>query len=832
MKRSIRSRWYSYSLLVCLVIPSILFSQFQKQNYQILGISVEGNKTADASTIIANTGLRIGDEIEIPGDQTLNAIKRLWSLGIFKPNIEIVIEQKIDDGVFLLIKVEEHPRIESYVVEGADEIDEDDIMKEITFTTGQILKTQEIYRVKNRIQKLYDEEGFLNATIDPQLFTFFQADTSDDEIEVIWRNQKDLSDEYTTYYDYDPDSRSNIVRKIKDRTLLKYVIEEGDEVIVRQIRFTGNEAFEDDDLKDEFEETSEDSFWKIFSSATLNKELYEDDKELLINFYRKNGYRDAQIISDSLLYSDDNQYVDIVVNMYEGPQYKVRNIIWEGNTVYTDDILNERLDFQPGDIYDLERFNQNLRFNEKQSDVSSLYQDNGYLAFNLQEREERVGKDSVDIVIRVMENNRFKIGRVDITGNTKTKDKVIRRELYTVPGDFFSRNGTITSLQQLANLQYFNVEKLYQEGVVPRPVNDSTVNINYTVEEKSSDYLNASVGYSGAFGFSGAIGVTLTNFSITEPFSMGGGQVFSFNWQFGVGNFYRTFSLGFTEPWFMDTPTSVGFDLFDTRQRYVYDLRQSGITLRVGRRLSWPDRYFYLQGMARFQYNDVIDGRNFYREGLSRQYTTGLTISRNDIDNPIFPSRGSKVSLNAEISGGPFLPGNVDYYKIEFKTDLYRRLFNTNRIAVYAGAELGYLDELTSSTIIQPFEFFFMGGNGLVIATSPLRGYDDRSVGPQSSEGFELGGRVKAKYTLELRAALALEPMPIYVLAFAEAGNVYRNLANADLFDLKRSVGVGARLLVNPIGLIGFDFGYGFDRKSVNGNDPEWLFHFQFGRGF
>jgi outer membrane protein insertion porin family len=473
-----------------------------------------------------------------------------------------------------------------------------------------------------------------------------------------------------------------------------------------------------------------------------------------------------------------------------------------------------------------------LRFNEKQSDVSSLYQDNGYLAFNIDAREERVADDSLDLYIRIVENSRFKIGRIEITGNSKTKDKVIRRELFTVPGDYFSRNATITSLQQLANLQYFNVEKLYQTGVDPRPVNDSTVNITYKVEEKSSDYLNASVGYSGAFGFSGAMGITLTNFSIGEPFQMGGGQVFNFNWQFGVGNYYRTFSLGFTEPWFLDTPTSVGFDLFDTRQRYVYDLRQSGITLRLGRRLNWPDRYFYVQGMGRFQYNDVIDGRSFYREGLSRQYTVGGTISRNDIDNPIFPSQGSKLSLNAELSGGPFLPGNVDYYKIEFKTDFYRRLFNSNRLALYAGADLGYLDELTSNTIIQPFEFFFMGGNGLVIATTPLRGYDDRSVGPRSTDGFELGGRVMTKYTLELRASLALEPMPIYVLAFAEAGNVYRNLTNADFFDLKRSVGVGARLLINPIGLIGFDFGYGFDRKSVDGNNPEWLFHFQFGRGF
>lgn len=826
------------NFLITTIILLLLFfnvdsqAQLRKSTYKILGIAVEGNKTADASTIIANSGLKIGDEIEIPSDVTINAIKRLWSLGLFKPNISLDIEKKIENGVFLVIRLEEYPRIEKFVYEGYDELDEEDFNKVVNFIPGQILKPQEIFKSISKMKALYEEEGYLNAKITYKYYSFFRADTSEDEITVVWRNQEDLSDEYETKYDYDRKYPSNIVKKISNRVLLKFIFEEGKKVIVKKIRFNGNKAFDDDDLKSQFDETSEYRWWKIFSSATLNKKDYEKDKELLLNFYRKNGYKDAEIINDSLVYSNDKKDVEIVVNLYEGPQYKVRNIVWEGNSVYTTDQLNERLNFKKGDIYDLERFNQNLRFNEKQSDVSSLYQDEGYLGFNITPTEERVGEDSLDIRIRVVEGNRFKIGEIDITGNTKTKDKIIRRELYTIPGDYFSRNYIFSSLQQLANLQYFNVEKLYKSGVDTRVANDSTVNLIYNVEEKSSDYLNASIGYSGSFGFSGSVGVTLTNFSIAEPFKMGGGQILNFNWQFGVGNFYRTFSLGFTEPWFMDTPTSIGFDLFDTRQRYVYYLQQSGITLRVGRRLTWPDRFFYIQGMARFQYNDVLDGRGFYREGLSRQYTLGMTISRNDIDNPIFPSKGSKISLNMEMSGGPFLPGNVDYYKIDFKTDFYRRLFNSNRFAFYAGTEMGYLDELTKGTVIQPFEFYFMGGNGLVIATTPLRGYPDRSIGPVSSSGFELGGRVMNKVVTEFRVALALEPMPIYVLAFAEAGNVFSNINTADFFDLKRSVGFGARLLINPIGLIGFDFGYGFDRKSVDGKNPEWLFHFQFGRGF
>ncbi len=824
-------KWLKYSLLLFFIISQNIYPQLTKANYQILGISVEGNRSADPATIIANSGLKVNDEIEIPGDQTINAIKRLWGLNIFE-DIQIIIDKKINNGVFLLIKVKEYARIEAAKFEGNDEISDDDIEEKLTFVRGQILKPQEIARVKANIKKLYEEEGFLNAEITPVRYRFFDSDTSDESITVTWQNLNDLSDEYKTEYDYDPESRSNIIRKIRNRQLLVYKINEGDEITVNKIEFIGNEAFDDDELKDEFDETSETTWWKFWSSAKFKREDFNKDKELLTNFYRKNGYRDFVILGDTLLYPKDKSSVDILISVYEGPQYKIRNIVWEGNTVYPDEALNERLDFHKGDIYNYEKFNQNLHFNEKQNDVSSLYQDHGYLGFHLETREEKVGEDSVDIIIKITENSRFKIGDVQITGNDKTKDKVIRRELYTIPGNYFSRADIFRSIQQLANLQYFNVEKLYQTGVDYRPANDSTVNLIYNVEEKSSDYLNASVGYSGSFGFSGSIGVTLTNFSISEPFQMGGGQVLNFNWQFGVGNFYRTLTLGFTEPWFMDTPTLVGFDIFDTRQRFFYDLRQSGGSIKVGRRLKWPDDFFYIQGLFRFQYNNVIDGRNFYVEGLSRQYTLGFTLTRTDIDNPIFPSRGSKISFVSELSGGPFLPGNVDYYKLNLTTDLYKRLFNSNRLAFYSSVNIGYIKELVPGTPINPFEFYFMGGNGLVIATTPLRGYEDRTVGPHNSNGDVVGGRVMAKFTAEIRAAAALEPMPIYFLAFAEAGNVFFNLQQTDIFDLRKSVGVGARILINPIGLIGFDFGYGFDRKKVDGKDPSWLFHFQFGRGF
>ncbi len=833
MQKNSRNTTLKYGLLFFLIFTTISFAQFQKANYKILGISVEGSESADPQTIIANSGLKIGDEIEIPGDQTVNAISRLWSLNIFE-DIRIEIEKKIDDGVFLIIKVKEFPRVEKVMTSGNDELDEDDILEVGDFIRGQILRTQEVYNRISKIKKLYEEKGYLNARITPHFFTFVRADTVKKEIIATWRNEKDFSWEVTTKYDYNPNIPTRIIERVVNRKVLVYEIDEGDKVVVRKISFVGNKSFDDGDLRGAFDNTSEARWWKFWTSSTLKREELDKDKVLLKEFYHKNGFRDFEILSDTLIYSNNNKDVEIKITVYEGPQYKVRNIYWSGNTVYPDTVLTERLNFRKGDIYNLEKFTQNLRFNENQTDVTAIYQDNGYLGFNLQTREQKVAEDSLDIYINIQEGNRFRVGQVQIQGNSKTKDKVIRRELYTVPGDYFSRNGIFRSIQQLANLQYFNVEKLYTEGVDYRPANDSTVNLVYQVEEKSSDYLNASVGYSGSFGFSGAIGITLTNFSITEPFQLGGGQILNFSWQFGVGNFYRTFALGFTEPWFMDSPTLVGFDLFDTRQRYIYDLRQSGITFKLGRRLTWPDNFFYVQGRFKFQYNDIIEGRGFYTEGLSRQYSVGATISRSDIDNPIFPSRGTKFSLSGELNGGPLLPGEVDYYKFEFNFDWYKRLFNSNRLSFYTSVSLGYMDELRAGTPINPFEYYFMGGNGLIIATTPLRGYDDRSVGPKNPNDINeiIGGRVMTKYTTEIRAAITLEPIPLYFLVFAEAGNVYFDIPSTDFFDLKRSVGVGARILINPIGLIGFDFGYGFDRPSVDGQDPQWQFHFQFGRGF
>lgn len=834
MPKFIPSKQFKIFILCFLflsVIPS--FGQTTKNTFKILGISVQGNKSADAATIIANSGIKEGDEILVPGDKTMNAIRQLWSLNIFS-DIQIVIDKQVGNSVFLLIKVEEYPRVEKVVYTGNDELSDEDIEEQNNFFRGQILKPQEVGRLRERIKRLYDEDGYLNAKVTSQNFVYLTADTSKDGITVIWRNEKDFSDEYKLFYDFDDNRTVNhLISKIKDRILLRYFITENDQITVRQIVFKGNHAVDSDDLIDAMSEINEAVWWKFWRGSKYDPKGLKSDEKDIVKYYMSQGYRDAEVYSDSLIFSNSKKDVTVLINIDEGPIYSIRNITWEGNTIYNDDILDLRLGFRKGDVYDFEKLERNLRGNETQTDIYSLYLDNGYLMFNLEKTENRIPGDSVDISIRIQEKNRFRVGKVGISGNDKTMDNVIRRELFTLPGDYFNRGLLLRSIQQLANLKYFNVEKLYgPEGISTGLANDSTVDVSFHVEEKSSDFLNASIGYSGSFGLSGSVGFTLTNFSLSHPFALGGGQILSFNWQFGVGSLYRTFTLGFTEPWLFNSPTLVGFQVFDTRQQFVYDLRQTGGSITYGKRLQWPDDFFNFRALFKYQRNDVISGGGFFQEGKTQEFTLGMTISRKNVDNPIFPSLGSNIVFDAQISGGPVMPGDVDYFKINFRTEWYRRLFNSNRISLYTSAELGYLKEIEAGTPIQPFEFYFMGGNGLVIATTPLRGYADRSIGPKNSTGNVVGGRVMTRYAAELRVAVALEPIPFYLLAFVEAGNVFKNIETTDPFDLRRSAGFGARLLINPVGLIGFDIGYGFDRKIVDGFDPKWEFHFQFGKGF
>lgn len=775
-----------------LVLLSNLFPQ-QQEVYKILGISVEGNTVAQSSAIIVNSGLRVGDEITltrvgnmlIPGDKIRNAVKQLWALRIFK-KVSIEIENQVGDGVYLLIRVEEYPRLDDIIVEGNKAISAKDIKNKINLVRGQVIAENRLTSVANEIKKLYEEKGY------------FLADVG---FEVIPTKE----------------GRAN----------LKVKVNEGKKISIKKIIFEGNVKVKDSDLKGAMKDTKEKKWWMFWRTAKFDRKKYEEDKKKIIEYYRKKGFKDATILDDSVYVDEKREHLYVKIKVFEGPQYRIRNITWEGNTIFDDKVLSERLDFKSGDIYNREKFEKNLYGNEQQTDVASLYLDNGYLTMNMQPEEVRVSEDTIDIVIHVFEGKQFRIRRVDIKGNTKTKDKVIRRELYTIPGKYFSRSDIIRSIRNLAVLNYFNPEKLKPDY---RMVSDSTVDLTYEVEEKSSDTFNASVGYS-SFGLIGSIGVTFNNFSISEPWRGGDGQMLNFEWVFGRYD-YRTFSLSFREPWFRDTPTSVGFNIVDTRYSFGYDLRQTGGSVSVGRRLRWPDDYFRVDYIFRFQLYNVGGTSGYYKEGKWSQFSLTQVITRNSVDNPIFPSVGSNVSLSTEISGGPIFPGTTDYFKVYLSSEWFSRIFNWEKLVWYNSFDWGYVDGFRRDSFIPPIEMFSMGGTGLgYIAVTPLRGYNDISIGVTSNNVPQ--GRVLMKYTTELRFGLTMNPMPIYLLLFAEAGNTWARTRQVNLFNLYRSAGFGVRLHMQPIGLIGFDYGYGFDDVEPRDGKPDgWHFHFQFGRGF
>lgn len=756
------------------------------RTYKILSINAEGNKFYDSRIIISNSGLKVGDEIMIPSEATQAAIMNLWNMKLFS-DVEILVDKKVGDGAYLVIKVKELPKLDNIKFSGNDEFSDKDLEEKIPLETGQVITPQTVKDIEYNITKLYETEGYPLATV--------------------------KVDQFVNSY---------------NEAQLRVKISEGNKISVRHIRFAGNKRISTGDLKGAMEETSERVWWKFWDKARFNRNDYEKDKEFILDYYKQNGFKDATIIEDKLEYKNNKEDVDILIKVAEGPKYKVGNITFEGNTVYKDSTLYEKLDMKRGDVFNFMKFNQNLRGNESQSDIASLYLDNGYLGFSADVDETVKENNYVDLKINVSENRQYRVGLINFSGNSKTQDKVIRRELFTVPGQYFNKTAMVRSMQQISQLNYFNPEALNYDFIQR---NDSTVDLVYLVEERSSDQLNASVGYSQTFGFSGSLGLTFNNFDILDPLSGGAGQILSLQWDFGTEGTYRTFRIGFTEPWLFNTPTSAGIDLYDTKQNYTYEIQETGSTLNVGRRFRFPDDYFRGDWFLKFQRTNVINGAGIYETGLRTQISIGQVISRNSTNSPIFPSVGSKISLSAEIAGANLI-GTTNFYKLGFKSEAYKSLDNAGKLVLASLFDIESISSLSSDNYVPPNELFFMGGSGLSYNTVALRGYDDRSVGPINSVRSPVGGRFMMKYGVELRYSLSQDPIPIFLMVFAEAGNLWSSFKTADIFDLKRSVGFGARLMLPAVGIIGFDLGYGFDRKVVDNEDPSWLFHFQFGRGF
>ncbi|NTV93365.1 MAG: outer membrane protein assembly factor BamA, partial [Chlorobiaceae bacterium] len=713
-------------------------------------------------------------------------------------------------NVALHFVVEEQPLLAEVSFKGYEKFDLDKLQKTADIQTGKKLSEQELLTAANKIEKLYADKGYLTAGAEYKL-------------EEIGKN------------------------KVK----AVFTITEGRKVVIEKIRFHGNNAFSQGKLRGVFKETTQNSWWrKIFGAPKLDKDKFATDKNLLVDFYRENGYRDAKVLSDSISYTPDNKGLFLDITIEEGPKYHIGTITWTGNSkeFATTEILEKTFRIKTGDLYNAKLIQERLNFSQDNSDVSSIYLDRGYLSFRTNLDEVVVNPDTVNLLISIREGEQYQLNLINITGNTKTKDHVIRRELYTIPGEMFSRKNVIRSIRELNMLNYFDAGKLAPE-IQPNEENN-TVDLTYSVTEKQSDTFNASVGYGGSSGFTGTLGVTFNNFSLQDifdtdayrPLPHGDGQKLSFQWQFGSDN-YRTLALSFTEPWAFGGPTTVGFSAFKTHRTYDYTgidssienktIDQYGTVLTVGRRLTWPDDYFsvglklkYLHNKGGFVSFINETGSNVPDE--ADEYSITGTISRNSIDSPIYPRRGSKNTLTAQLAGGP-LPGTIDFYKFTGSSTWYFPL--SRKLVLNMSAQAGYLSTFNKNDYIPYTEYFYMGGSGMSsLPTIPMRGYDDRSFGELLETDSDLyGGTIYTKFTTELRYPLTLSPsVSIYGLAFFDAGNLWKDSESVDFSDLKKSAGVGLRLYLPIIGMIGLDYGYGMD--SVPGDTEKgWGFMFSFG---
>jgi outer membrane protein insertion porin family len=745
----------------------------QKPAIKILGLSVEGHKSADANIIKINAGLSPGKEVT--SEDIQGAIKNLWNLNIFS-DIEILIDRELADGIYLTIRVEEYPRLEKVELEGNKKIKKDDIEKELNFYRGQILSARNILKAKKSLKNLYKEKGYLLAEINHET--------------------------------YDSESEGKVI--------LRFKIDEGNKVQVKKINFFGNENFDDGKLRKQMKEIKEDRWWR---GADFDQEEFDEDKIKIVEFYRNEGFRDAEVVSDSIYYDEKKKdmFIDITVN--EGLQYYFGDITWEGNELFEAEQLSAWLDFKKGDTYSAEKLQKAVI-----ERLGTFYYNEGYIWVNINPREIPVARDTVDLHFNILEGNLAMVNKIHIAGNTRTKEKVIRRELRIAPNHKFSKAALERSQREVWVLNYFSDVKIDYW-----PAGDDKIDLKFEVEEKSTDLANMSAGWSERDKLIGSVGVSMNNL-------FGNGQRLSFDWNFG--RYYRSFQISFTEPWLLDTPTLAGFSFYDTKRDavyyYGYNQRSMGGSFRLGRRFRWPDNYFRGDWIYRIDRTELSDfssdiiefnPRNIVNEDwpLISSSVTQI-ISRNSLNRPEFPTEGSEFSISTEVAGS-VLGGNVGYHKHIMEAGWFFPAFW--KFILYSKATGGFIDGFSNDSKVPYLEYFFMGGEGMS-RSIPLRGYDDPLAGVTTSPG----GKVMFKYTLEMRFPIIPNPT-MFGLIFGEAGNTWEDLGDTDPFDLRRSLGIGARIYMPMIGIIGFDYAYGFDKIDANGNVyGGWHPHFVFGRSF
>ena len=809
------------------------------KEYTISSITVSGTKYLDKNTLISISGLEIGEKIIIPGEDISLAIKKLWKQGLFS-DISINIVKIEEENIYLNIDLKEHSKLSKFNFEGEiKKHDVSELKEQLKLMRGKVLTDNLINNSIYKIELYFKEKGFNNIQVTPS-------------------NQED--------------------KQTINASILTFNIKKGERVKIKEIIIHGRElrknekksfynkadmtyALSDFTVSRKMKETKTKKWWRFFKVSKFNEDNLQTDLDAIISKYNEQGYRDARILKDTSYLNSDNT-LSIEVWIHEGNPFKFRNITFVGNTKYSNEELSRILSIKAGDIFDKSILRSRIEGSATGNDISSLYLDDGYLFFNANPIETATQNNEIDLEIRIHEGEQARINMVVVNGNIKTNDHVIMREIRTKPGDLFKRSDIIRTQRELAALDYFNPETLGNIDIEPDPVRN-TVNITYNVEEKSSDKINLQGGW-GAGRVIGTLMLEFKNFSSSNLFKpnqwggilpSGDGQRLTLSAS-SNGVYYQNYRLSFMEPWMGGKkPTSLSLSLY----RNVFsngqegDDREStqitGFTIGIGKRLQVPDDFFTFSNSVNFQQYKLENSQSFFsfKDGTSNNINYTATLGRNSVDQPTFPRRGSSFSLSLKVTPpySLFRDANyadssdqvkykyMEFYKWNFKSKWFSSF--TDKLVLATRLEMGLLGMYNKKMGAAPFERFYVGGDGLSgmgyqfdgRELISLRGYSNNSVSPTT------GGTIYNRYSAELRYAISLNPAStVYVLGFLEAGNSWDSFDYFNPFSVKRSAGVGVRITIPMMGLMGLDYGWGLDEIPGNPDANGGQFHFSIGQNF
>ena len=812
-------------LLVLIILSQLVIYNISAQveldyanpkEYKIAGITVTGVRYLNHDALIQLSGLQIGDKIKVPGEGISKSMKKLWKQGLFS-DVKISYTKIVGDSIYLDIALQERPRLSKVEYTGLSKSQIKDFQEKLKLKRGSQVTDYILNKIKTTIRGHFVDKGFFYT-----------------EVSTVVKNDTTLQNAVIVYV--------NVDKK--------------DKVRIKQIEFKGNKVFEEKKLKRYLKHTKQRRWYGLFKPSKYIPQKYKDDKAQLIAKLNGKGYRDAKITSDTLIHNEDNT-VSLKLNITEGRKFYFRNITWVGNKKFSSEQLTRVLKIKKGDIYDQSVLDERLTIDEDA--VGNLYMNDGYLFFNVTPVEVQVVNDSIDLEMRIYEGPQARIKNVTIVGNTTTNDHVIRREIRTLPGQLFSKADIIRTIRELAQLGHFDPEQ-----IIPNPIpnhEDGTVDLEYSLVEKSNDQVELSGGW-GAGMIVGTLGLRFSNFSTRnffekeawQPLPTGDGQQLSIRAQTN-GVRYQSYSMSFVEPWLggrkpnslsisvNHTVQSAGFSYTNELDRYM---KVTGASIGFGRRLKWPDDYFSLYNELSFRHYTFNEYQLFQgiATGVAKQLAFNNVFSRSSVDNPLFGRRGSSFSLGLEFTLPISLMNGKDYstlttnekyewleyHKWTFKASWFTQILD--KLVINTKAEYGFVGYYNEDIGPAPTEGYELGGDGMgyyVYGKSVvgLRGYENGALTPTE------GSNLYSKYNVELRYLITSgQAATIYGLTFIEAGNAFNKFSDYKPFKLYRSSGVGIRVFLPMLGLIGIDWAYGFDKVPGTQDDQGGKFHFVLGQQF